>query len=174
MSKGGQIWLEGERELYVNMQRRMDGSIAAAQKGLQRAGLNIIADAKNNLRANGSVVTGQLRASGRVQKVAGDENAIDVGFFSQDTQGGYAFFVEYGRKAGKFPPVDYITQWVRKKLRVIDEKLAKGIGFVIARKIAKSGTRPHPFFRPAVEKKKKAVSDAIAEAVKGETNKDGK
>ena len=163
------IWLEGERELFVNMQRKIGGLGKAGRQALQKGGMIIVNDAKVNLRNNGSVVTGLLRSSGKVQKVQGDEDAVDAGFFSQDTQGGYAYFVEYGRKSGKFPPIDYIVQWVRKKLRITEEKIAKGIGFVIARKIAKSGTRPHPFFGPAVEKNKKAVVDAIAEAIKKET-----
>lgn len=172
--KSADVWLEGERELFVNMQRRMDGCTDAARKALQKAGLQIVADAKQNLRNNRSNVTGQLSASGRVQTVEGDPDAVDAGFFSQDTRGGYAFFVEYGRRAGKFPPVDEIVQWVRKKLRIREPKAAKGIGFVIARKIAKKGTTPHPFFGPAVEKNKKAVRDAIAEAVSKETERNGK
>ena len=163
------IWLDGERELFVNMQKKIGGLGKAGRQALQKGGMIIVNDAKVNLRNNGSVVTGLLRSSGKVQKVQGDEDAVDAGFFSQDTQGGYAYFVEYGRKSGKFPPIDYIVQWVRKKLRITEEKIAKGIGFVIARKIAKSGTRPHPFFGPAVEKNKKAVVDAIAEAIKKET-----
>lgn len=170
---GADIWLEGERELFVNMQRRMDGCTEAARRGLQKAGMQIVADAKENLRGNHSVVTGQLRASGKVQKVEGDPDAIDAGFFSHMGKG-YALFVEYGRKAGKMPPADEIMQWVRKKLRIADENIAKGIGFVIARTIGKRGTRPHPFFAPAVEKNKKAVVDAISEAVNKETKKDGK
>jgi hypothetical protein len=39
----------------------------------------------------------------------------------------------------------------------------------MARAIARKGTRPHPFFGPAVEKNKKAVVDAIAEAIDKET-----
>lgn len=44
-----------------------------------------------------------------------------------------------GRKNGKFPPLEPIEKWAIRKLGV-DEKEAKGIAFVIARKIAKKGT----------------------------------
>lgn len=163
-----ELWLEGERELFANMQKKLGGLGAAGRKALQQGGMTIVNDAKVNLRNNGSVVTGLLRSSGKVQKVQGDEDAIDAGFFSQETTGGYAFFVEYGRRAGKMPPPDMLIEWCRKKLR-LPEKIAKARGWAMARKIAKQGTRPHPFFAPAVDKNKKAVVDAIAEAINKET-----
>jgi HK97 gp10 family phage protein len=163
-----ELWLEGERELFANMQKKLGGLGKAGREALQKGGMLIVNDAKANLRNNGSVVTGLLRSSGKVQKVQGDEDAVDAGFFSQQTTGGYAFFVEYGRRAGKMPPPDMLIQWCRKKLR-LPEKLAKARGWAMARAIARKGTRPHPFFGPAVEKNKKAVVDAIAEAIDKET-----
>lgn len=165
MSGSGDIWIEGERELYVNMQKHLITLTDNSRRGLRKAGMNIIADAKANLRNNGSVVTGMLRASGRVQAVDGDPDSIDVGFFGNDTAGGYAYFVEYGRRSGKMPPIKMLVEWARKKLR-LDEKEARNAGFLIARKIAKKGTRPHPFFGPAVEKNKKAIEDAIAQSIR--------
>lgn len=160
MSTKQGIWVDGERELFLNMQKTLDNSLRAGMKGLEKAALNIIADAKENLRGNESVVTGQLRASGRVQRAQDDDRALDAGFFSPDAEGGYAFFVEYGRRSGKMPPLFVLRQWVRKKLRM-DAKEARNVAFLIGRKIAKKGTKPHPFFGPAVEKNQKAVSDAI-------------
>lgn len=168
MAKSGDIiWVEGEKELFLNMQKSLDGSLKAARQGLRKAGMQIIADSVQNLRNNGSWATGQLAQSGKVQAVEGDEDSIDVGFFGQGTQGGYAAFVEYGRKSGRMPPVDYIIQWVRKKLR-LPPKEAKSAGWAMARKIAKQGTKPHPFFEPAVKKNENAIQQAIADAVKQE------
>ena len=163
-----ELWLEGEKELFANMQKKLGGLGKAGREALQKGGMLIVNDAKANLRNNGSVVTGLLRSSGKVQTVQGDPDAVDAGFFSQQTTGGYAFFVEYGRRAGKMPPPDMLIQWCRKKLR-LPEKIAKARGWAMARKIAKKGTRPHPFFGPAVEKNKKAVVDAIADAISNET-----
>lgn len=173
MSKRDVIWVDGERELYLNMQRTMDGNIAAARQGLRKGAMEIINDAKQNLRGNSSVVTGQLRASGRVQAVDGDEDAVDAGFFSQGTQGGYAYFVEHGRRSGKMPPVDYIIQWFHKKFGLRDKE-ARARGWATARAIARKGTRPHPFFAPAVEKNEKAITDAIKEAIAKDINDNGK
>lgn len=165
MNTGDLIRVEGERELQMKMQRVMTAHISAARQSLAEAGMRIVNDAKDNLRQNKSVATGQLRASGRAQAVDGDPDAVDVGFFSDNTQGGYAAYVEYGRRSGKMPPVDYLIQWVRKKLR-LPEKEARARGWAMARSIARKGTQPHPFFTPAVEKNKKAVMDAIQEAIR--------
>jgi len=44
-----------------------------------------------------------------------------------------------GRKPGKFPPIQPIRDWVRRKLNV-EESEVDGVAFVIARKIAREGT----------------------------------
>ena len=178
--------LEGKRELFVNFDNHEKAATKAAMDALKAAGMNILADAKENLTGNHSVVTGQLRASGRVQKAQDKKQALDVGFFGKDTAGGYAYFVEYGRRAGKMPPVDYLVEWLRKKNSVSRnykgvttafasalvfagekaEQLLRSTAFALAKSIAKKGTRPHPFFSPAVKKNEQAVADAIAQSVK--------
>lgn len=182
MAKNKVIWVDGERELFINMQRSMDGSLKAARKGMQKAGLEIIADAVSTIRDEGMWTTGKLASSGKVQKVEGDDDAIDVGFFSKDGEG-YAAFVEYGRKAGKMPPVDDIKQWLRKKNRTrsgTKNALSSAAAFMgrkvgdyvtslawaIAKTIARKGTQPHPFFRPAVERHEKQIEQVINNAVK--------
>lgn len=163
------IWVDGERELFLNMQRTMDGTMQKAMQGLEKAALNIIADAKENLRGNHSVVTGQLRASGRVQRVEGDEQALDAGFFSEGN--GYAAYVEYGTKASSKRKLGWmirlIKQWLRKKGMPEGREL-NNASFFISRKIIRKGTQPHPFFAPAVEKNKKQVNEAIDMAIKQE------
>lgn len=162
MSTDKGIWLDGEKDLFVNMQRVMGSNLEAARQGLQAGALEIINEAKKNLRANESVVTGQLRASGRVQAVQDDPDAVDAGFFSDGK--GYAAYVEYGRKAGKMPPVEFIIQWFRKKYGMPEQE-ARARGWASARAIARKGTRPHPFFAPAVEKHGKAIVEAIKKAI---------
>ena len=107
----------------------------------------------------------KLSNSGRVEEVRG-QDALDVGFFSKGR--GYAEYVEYGRRAGRFPPVRQLSQWARKKLRVKGRQ-ADSIGFLIARKIARKGTRPQPFFRPAYERHRQEITDTVANAVIKET-----
>lgn len=154
--------IEGMRELEANlwhMSRRIYG---AAREGLSKAAMNMVADAQENLRSNGTNNTGLLSNTGKVEEVR-EGDAIDAGFIAKGKRG-YAEYVEYGRRAGKMPPVKNLEEWAYKKLRV-DRKASRGVGYLIARKIAKKGTSPQPFFRPAVEKNRQAVSDAIAAAV---------
>lgn len=163
MSDTGAIYVEGLDELL----RKMDRLPAEVQrecfKAMQRASLDIIADAKTNLRVNGSVVTGNLRASGKVQKV--DDKTLDVGFFSSDSDKGYASYVEYGRKPGKMPPPDILEAWAYKKFR-LSHKDARSIAWALARSIAKKGTKARPFFEPAVESGWRKMIDKIAKIVK--------
>ena len=188
--KNDMVWVEGERELFLNMQRTMDGTMQKAMQGLEKAALNIIADAKENLKGNHSVVTGQHRASGRVQRVEGDEQAIDAGFFSEGSKSGYAYYVEYGRRSGKMPPVEMLMEWLRKKTTHSEalksalvhiegrrvrrttaytkDYLLRSAAWGLAKWIAKKGTKPHPFFAPAVEKNKKQINDAITMAIQSE------
>lgn len=183
MSAKQGIWVDGERELFLNMQKTLDGSIRAGMRGLEKAAMNIIADAKENLRANGSVSSNQLRSSGRVQRAMDDTQALDAGFAST-----HAFYVEYGRKSGKMPPPELLVEWLRKKnlgnkaltsaINILNGKrrtrksaytkgdLLLSAAWGLAKHIAKKGTKPHPFFGPAVEKNQKAVNEAITMAIK--------
>ena len=166
------IQVEGLRELHLAIERKAEETISAGRKGLRAAGMNIIADAKNNLRGNHSVVTGQLRAMGKVQKVEDDPDAIDAGFFAQGSSQGYAYFVEYGRRATKTTTAGVptlrqaIEQWLRKKFGMAEGKDLKSRSFLISRSIHKKGTKPHPFFAPAVEKNMASIENAISESVK--------
>ena len=164
MSETGAIYVEGLDELL----RKMDRLPAEVQrecfKAMQSASLDIIADAKTNLRVNGSVVTGNLRASGKVQKV--DDKTLDVGFFSSDVENkGYARYVEYGRKPGKMPPPDILEAWAYKKFR-LSHKDARSAAWALARSIAKKGTKARPYFEPAVESGWRKMIDKIAKIVK--------
>ena len=159
----GSISVEGMNEVLAAIRRVAPQVQQATMKGLQEGGLAIIADAKDNLRQNHSVVTGLLRASGKVQKV--DDETLDVGFFDTQNRQGYAEYVEYGRRSGRFPPLQNIAAWVYKKFHLKDWKTANAIGFQIARKIAREGSTPHPFFGPAIEKNKETIVKKVREAV---------
>ena len=164
MSETGAIYVEGLDELLRKMDRLPADVQRECFKAMQSASLDIIADAKGNLRVNGSVVTGNLRASGKIQKV--DDKTLDVGFFSSDARDkGYASYVEYGRKPGKMPPPDILEAWAYKKFR-LSHKEARSAAWALARSIAKKGTKPHPFFEPAVESGWRKMIDKIAKIVK--------
>ena len=159
----GEIQLEGLDKVLKALAKCDKDVTEAAMKGMEAGGMNIIADSQQNLRANGSVVTGLLRESGRVIRNGDD---ITVGFFDTTNKTGYAEYVEYGRRAGKMPPVDTLKAWAYKKFHLRDWKAAASMAWAIATEIARNGTQPHPFFGPAVKKNYKKILNAVRDAVR--------
>lgn len=163
----GSISLEGLDKVLASLEKLKPEMVKAAMAGLQAGAMDIIADAQTNLRTNGSVVTGLLRQSGKTQKV--DDLTLDVGFFDTTNKGsGYAFYVENGRRSGRMPPPDELIQYCRKKLRMSDSE-AKKAGWAMALRIAKKGTKPHPFFQPAITKNRKKILDRLENEIKKKT-----
>lgn len=163
-----EVHIEGIEQVNAALQRLGPEVLRAADRGLRAAGMNIIADAKENLRANHTNATGRLSQSGRVQKAADGGSGYDVGFMSDKA---YAGAVEYGRRAGRMPPPDELGEWAYKKLRIRDRKLARAAGWGLAKHIAKHGTQPHPFFKPAVDKNQPRIAAAVRDAVQQVTNR---
>lgn len=187
MNGGVSIQVEGERGLRMALDSHFDASVRASRKAMQRTGLRIVADAKDNLKNNGSVVTGMLRATGKVQKVEGSPDEVDAGFFGKDSKSGYAAAVEYGRRAGKMPPIDALFAWLKKRdsRRGVKSALKSALVYVnakarkpkttddllrsaawgLAKHIAENGTRPHPFFAPAVQKNQNTFEEEVTKAM---------
>ena len=160
----GSISIEGLEQVLKAIDRSDKAIVTAASDGLRKGALNIIADAQDNLRRNGSVVTGLLRQSGKVQR-AGDLE-IDAGFFdTRNQEGGYALFVEYGRRAGKMPPPETLEAYCYKKFQLKDWKAARAMGWAMAVRIAREGTRPHPFLGPAIDKNRRSLVQTVRDAI---------
>lgn len=68
----------------------------------------------------------------------------------------HAPIVERGRQPGKMPPIGPIELWVRRKLGV-EGDAARGVAFVVARKIARKGTKGAAMFFKAFEKGRPAL-----------------
>lgn len=166
MADSVNIDVQNINELLRNLEKADKTVRQSAFKGLQMGAMAVINDAKENLRQNTppNIVTGLLRASGKVQKV--EDETLDMGFFDTTNQGhGYASYVEYGRRSGKFPPLDAIEEWAKKKLGIKDEREARTVGFLIARRIAREGSTPHPFFIPAIKKNSRGILQAMKDAI---------
>lgn len=129
-----------------------------AAQGLKESAARIVAGAKTRLKDNGSVATGMLRNSGSVRPQV--DGTVDAGFYAD-----YAYWVEYGRKAGGMPPVKLIKEWVRKKHITSNEKEIDSMAFAIARNIAANGTKAKPFLTPSYEENKSRIDDIIQKAI---------
>lgn len=68
----------------------------------------------------------------------------------------YGEALEYGRSPGKYPPRKPIQAWVEKKLEV-SGKEAKAVAFLVARKIAKQGTKGAHMYEKTLEENKERV-----------------
>ena len=172
MTEGMYIDPASLRDLRVNMGRFRTHVLRDAHDGLVAFGMKIVAQAKANLKNNGSVATGLLRNSGRT--VAQPDGTVDAGFYAN-----YAEFVEYGRKAGGMPPVDSIYEWVRKKGRgkrsalksaaaftgKTEDQLARSAAWAIATWIKKHGTLAHPFLKPAYEQYRNSIDEFMQRKV---------
>ena len=155
MNGGGSIELEGLDKLMREFRNLDKATQEATIAGLEAVGADIVGDAVKNIRHNKSWVSGALAQSGRVERKGLE---ITVGFFDTENESGYAMYYEFGRRAGKMPPPDEIGAWAYKKLHLKGDagwKAANSIGWAIAKRIAREGTQPHPFFVPAINKNTK-------------------
>lgn len=162
-----EVKIEGLRELRADLTKVSREANKGVSKGLQSVGLEIVAEAKQNLNQNKTNNTGTLRNSGKVQK---DGDDIDAGFFSSGSSEGYAAAVEYGRgpskRKGAIPLSTTIKAWAHRKLGIPYGKELDNAAFLIARKIHRKGTKPQPFFVPAVKKFEDKIADIINKYVK--------
>jgi len=101
-----------------------------------------------------------IRSSGKSAqslKTRVDENSGTL------TGARYFYQQKYGRKPGRFPPIDDILDWIReKRITPRDPKTTeKQLAFLFARKIAQSGTDIFEGKRPALN-----VEEKIKELLK--------
>jgi hypothetical protein len=94
----------------------------------------------------------------------------------------YAGVIEFGRRIGKFPPLDAIARWAQRKLRVarvisrgkrkgtattraMTEKEARSAAFPIARAIARRGLRARFVMTSRLDEMASLVYDSITHAI---------
>lgn len=103
--------------------------------------------------------------------------------------------IEYGRRAGKFPPLSSIEEWVKVKgiqpmtntqssvnrwatkrgrLRRNDGRIPsiKSLAYLIGRKIKEEGIQPRPILATAIDDTYKRFEAAITEAMANDITKD--
>lgn len=193
-----EIEIEGLRNIRADFGKAKDMVGKAGMKALQEVGLEIVAEAKLNLKRNRTTNKGALSASGKVQK--DKDGGIDAGFFSKGSSEGYAAAVEYGRgpsrKKGAIPLRETLKAWVRRKLggralrsaavfnlmdeegnlvrksakdiKKSEEELIEAAALAISRKIHKHGTKAQPFFVPAVKKFEDKIQQYVDRYIKKE------
>lgn len=174
MADGGYIQVEGLDRVLHNLARTKPEVAKAAADGMVKQGMRVIADATRNIRRNRSWKSGLLGNSGRVERVDKDgaNPTVEIGFFDKDHTTGYAEYVEYGRPPGKRPRAELLVTWVRKTFHITDKVEALRVANSVSWGIGHHGTRPHPFFNPAVQQHMPRFARAIRAAVAKVINKD--
>jgi len=120
---------------------------------VQNWGNEVIANMRNNLRRNNALASKNL-----YQQIEAMPTFTPQGANLKIQMLEYWQFVEYGRRAGKMPPVSALIEYVQNK-RELQTKIAnardriaatKSLAYVIARKIGREGTKAQPFVQPAL------------------------
>jgi hypothetical protein len=105
----------------------------------------IFAQTQQNLIDDGKIDTGSLLQTGN----------MDISGFLHKRiiyPASHAEVVNYGRTPGMtMPPVDALTNWVRRKLQISDEKEIRSTAFAIAKSIEQRGIQPTFFIENAIE-----------------------
>lgn len=126
------VTVRGFKELRRNMGEAGKAVYPLAKSALNKSAIQIKGRAKNNA----PVAFGDLQRSFKH-----DVKGLTATVWSGKE---YALYVEKGTRP-HFPPVAPLARWAGLKLG------DSSLGFVIARSIAKKGTKAQPFFEPAVE-----------------------
>lgn len=153
------------KKLNMNIEQFEKELLVACKDGLAALGMRIVKAAQTRLKRNGNIASGFLANSGATKETPRGE--ILAGFSAH-----YAYWVEFGRRAGGYPPFQAIFQWVRKKHFAKDEEEAESIAYGIQRAIGKKGTKPHPFLYPSMQRNKGLYYSIIDKATKKVLNKD--
>jgi hypothetical protein len=104
------------------------------------------------LAAKNKVASGNLISS--VEVLTGERNGtLFIDLFMED----YWYFINYGRRPGKFPPLKKIIEWTRYK------GIPESAAFPIARKIALEGFKGIFFLEEAVSQIEKDFEKEITE-----------
>lgn len=152
-------------------------------KVLDNFGKELVEVYINNLDQRSIHATHKLAESVRYEIVAGERSmAVDISLAE------YWKYIEYGRKAGKFPPLQSIEEWIKVKgiqrmtrtqasvkrwtqhrgrIRRNDGRIPsiKSLAYLIGRKIAEEGIQPRPVLATSIDEVYKRFAEAIDEAV---------
>lgn len=118
---------------------RLNGSQKHTQAEMRTAMTTSLVLVEGEMKRLAPRDTGRLQGS-ITHKITGGGSSL-TGVVAPGVR--YGYWVEYGRRPGKRPPIDAISGWARRH---------GGNPFMIARAIGRRGTRKQPFVAPALQK----------------------
>jgi len=133
-----------------------DISMRLKSVGKLSEGPRIIAEAKEQgLKVGGELLVSQIK---KLTPVDTGRLRASVVFLGRGPDKGvlaspvvYSSVMEYGRRPGKFPPPGPMQLWVRRKLRISNQKDIRSIAFLVSRKIARAGIEGRHMFDKGIK-----------------------
>lgn len=135
------VELQGFDEFGRRLRRYDERQAQEARQAMQAGLLLLEADQRRNVPQDTRRLMGSITSS---IEGAGAALTGRVGPTAR-----YAFWVEHGRRPGRYPPIDAIRGWARRH---------DIHPFVVARAIARRGTRPQPFVGPSLDRNQAAIN----------------
>lgn len=141
------------------------------RKALEDFGQLLVDEYKDNLLINDKLASGELYESVKYHiKTDGAEFQVNLELNH------YWKYIENGRKAGKFPPISKIEEWIRVK-PVIPRPMKNGklpteqqLAFLISRKIANEGIKPTPILQDSIDSVMYVMREIIEDALYKDIN----
>jgi hypothetical protein len=141
------------------------------RKALEDFGQLLVDEYKDNLLINDKLASGDLYNSVKYHiKTDGAEFQVNLELNH------YWKYIENGRKAGKFPPIGKIEEWIRVK-PVIPRPMKNGklpteqqLAFLISRKIANEGIKPTPILQESIDSVMYVMRELIEDALYKDIN----
>lgn len=118
---------------------------------LNYLGNTLVNNYRNNLKNRNVDATGKL-GNTLSFKVVSEDGVLAVDLSLED----YWKYVEYGRQAGKFPPISSIKEWIKVKPVIPNIKnghlpTVEELSYLISRKIAQKGILPRPILSDSID-----------------------
>jgi HK97 gp10 family phage protein len=145
------IRIDGLDKLQRNFQEAGVNYRPLMTQAMVKATTKIQNTARSQITQHGTTYQGNLGRSITVREASASRGEVAVG----ERYGGA---VEFGRRPGKFPPISALERWAALKLGT------PGLGFVIARKIAREGTKAQPYMEPTFRSEADFVLDQFKQA----------
>lgn len=142
------------------------------QRNLERAISRIMAEMARSARGYAPKSFSNLVNSIRAKRINALEGIVAPGInYAQMVEEGTGIYGPTGIATGKLPPVDSIEDWVVLNRIGSGDVDSLDMAWMVARKIAATGTRPQPFLQPAIDDNKaraeSRINQAIEDAISG-------
>ncbi len=153
--------------LSNEFQKILNQLIKEIEKTLNLIGGKLEKDAVKRLREGNKIACRNLTNSIAYEIIRKDSFHWQLKFGSNLP---YAKYVEEGREAGKFPPIEPLKKWAEKKRKkdssFFKDVPIKVVPFMVRNKLKREGTEPYPFISWSINKNLTFIKEMLDNALK--------